>query len=71
MDKRFTQIAIFLKVHTYWGKFKLSQQNICINVVNIDWGGGVSWSMVVFLDCPLGVVTASVHVLLKESVSDV
>ena len=27
--------------------------------------------MAVFLDCPLGVVTESVHVLLKESVSDV
>lgn len=33
--------------------------------------GGFSWSMAVFLDCPLGVVTASVHVLLKESASDV
>jgi len=74
--KCFTQIANFLKVYTVWENFghriwkaTLPEQNICIKIVNIDWG--FSWSMAVFLDCPLGVVTASVHVLPKESVSDV
>ena len=45
MVTRFTQIANFLKVHTIWEnlghriwKAKLSEQNICIKIVNIDWG---------------------------------
>ena len=43
--KRFTQIANCLKVHTIWEnlghriwKATLPEQNICIKIVNIDWG---------------------------------